>query len=134
MMCFCQSLIANWDGFHDKESGLAVYTWCISSSLSYNCDILSRTDPHNGETDQQYWTNSGLAKFSDLLDGSFYITVDVINGAGYGGSLVTTVHHSTEYIIDTQPPEIDELNIDDYDINTNRLNISFNVRYVLLNG
>lgn len=75
-----------------------------------------------------------MAKFSGLSDGSYYITVDVINGAGYGGSLVTTVHHSTEYIIDTLPPVINELNIDEYDININRLNISFNVRYVLLNG
>ena len=34
----------------------------------------------------------------------------MISIAGYGGLLVITVHHSTEYIMDTPPPEINELN------------------------
>ena len=71
-----------------------------------------------------------MAELSYLSYGYHYITVDIIN-TGYEGLLVTIVHHSTEYIMDTPPPEIvDKLNIDNYDININMLNI-FNVRYVL---
>lgn len=69
-----------------------------------------------------------MAKLPNLEDGSYYFSVDAINGVGYGGSLVTTVHHSTPYIIDTTPPIILYLQIEAYDNIENMLNITFNIR------
>ena len=126
------SYIANWDGIEDRESGLLAYTWCISSSETYDCDVLIREDPHDGVTEQTYWTNTGLARFSNLSDGSYYITVDAINRAGYGGSMVTTIHHSTPYILDTTPPQVDEFEVNEYNIDLNILTVTFKIRYVCI--
>lgn len=41
---------------------------------------------------------------------------------------MTTVHHSVPYIVDTQPPIINALTVNYYDINTNTLNVSFIIR------
>lgn len=35
-------IYANWDDFHDKESGVAGYTWCAGTGKSF-CDIISPT-------------------------------------------------------------------------------------------
>lgn len=125
---------ANWDGIEDRESGLLAYTWCISSSTEYSCDILEQENPHGSITEQAYWTNTGLARFSDdpLNDGPYYVTVDAINNAGYGGALVTTIHHTTPFILDTTPPVIDGLTVVEYDIVKNILSVDFSVRLVVL--
>ncbi len=105
------------------------YTWCISSSTDYTCDILQQENPHGSVTEQAYWTNTGLARFSKLLhDGPYYITVDAINGAGYGGALVTTIHHTTPYILDTTPPITEYLAITEYDGVQNVLTVDFSVK------
>ena len=39
-----------------------------------------------------------------MEDGPYYVTVQALNGAELGGSLVTTVCHSTPFIVDTTPP------------------------------
>ena len=118
--------LANWDGYNDRESGIRSYTWCISSTSNHTCDILPPTDPHSGLSNQ-YWSHNGLAKI-DLMDGEYYITVEAINGVGYGGSMVTTVHHSVPYIVDTQPPVIGSFSSVYYDIDSNILNVSFLIR------
>ena len=81
--------------------------------------------------DNQFWTHTGLAKFSNISDGDYYITVNAINKAGYGGSMVTTVHHSTPYLVDTQPPTVTEWRTISYNKTTNELIVHYNVRYVL---
>lgn len=124
------SYIANWDGFADSQSGLVSYSWCISSSTNYTCDTVPSSDPHGGQA-MQYWTNTGLAKVY-LSDGSYYVSVSAINGAGYGGSLVTTVHHSVPYIVDTTPPVIDSFELMSYDIQFDILNLSYTVKYVYI--
>lgn len=76
------------------------------------------------------WSNSGLTKFTNtsLSDGSYYISVDAINSVGYGGSLITTVHHSTPYIVDTLPPVVNDWSVVGYNESSNKLTVTFNVR------
>ena len=53
------NLAANWDGIDDRESGLLAYTWCISSTTDYSCNILEQENPHGSVSEQAYWTNTG---------------------------------------------------------------------------
>ena len=119
-------LTANWNGFLDAESGIYAYTWCVGTSLG-SCDILNQTDPHAhfGLSNRQAWTNTGLASSLDLTDGSYYISVQAINNIEYGGPLVTTVQHSTPYVIDTSPPTLTELESIEYNVSTNELRLSY---------
>ena len=64
------------------------------------------------------------------MDGSYYITVDAINSVEYGGSLVTTVMHSTPYVLDTQAPVVESLDLIGYNQSTNQITVSYNIRYV----
>lgn len=43
----------------------------------------------------------------------------------YGGPLVTTVQHSTPYIIDTSAPVLTEVESIDYDVLTNELTLNY---------
>lgn len=80
-----------------------------------------------------YWTNTGLATFTDELeDGDYYVTVDAINNAIYGGAMVTTIHHTTPYTLDTTPPVIQRLTVINYDIFNNILLLNISVRLVLV--
>ena len=117
---------ANWNGFSDSESGIYAYTWCIGTILG-SCDVLNQTDPHAhfGLSNRQAWTNAGLASSLDLTDGAYYISVQAINNVEYGGPLVTTVQHSTPYIIDTSPPILTEVESIDYDVLTNELSLNY---------
>ena len=94
-------------------------------SAEHNCDVLEQSDPVSE------LAQNGLAKFtgSDALkDGNYYITVDAVNKAGYGGALVTTIHHSIPFIVDTTPPDIEYLEIDDYEIESNILTFNYSIR------
>ena len=95
---------ANWDGFHDDESGIFGYTWAVGTTIC-GTDILDFTDPHDHLSSKSFWTNSGFEKGFHLSDGAYYVTVQALNNAELGGSLVTTVCHSTPFIVDTRPPE-----------------------------
>lgn len=120
---------ANWNGFSDPESGLYAFSWCIGTSVG-SCDLLPPSDPHArlGLLTRESWTNTGLASFSNLSDGSYYVTVQAISNIEYGGLLVTTVHHSTPYIIDTTPPTITEVNNIQFNHSTNELSLDYVVR------
>ena len=63
-------------------------------------------DPHSHLADSSYWTHQGVSTDLSLPDGQYFITVQAMNNIVYGGSLVTTVCHSTPLIIDTTPPVI----------------------------
>ena len=120
------SKIANWNGFMDPESGIYAYTWCVGTSLG-SCDVLNQTDPHAhfGLSNQQAWTNTGLASSLDLSDGSYYMSVQAINNIEYGGPLVTTVQHSTPYVIDTSPPVLTEVESIEYNDLVNELRLNY---------
>ena len=55
-------------------------------------------------TDRKFWTDSAFQKGVHLPDGAYYITVQALNGAELGGSLVLTLCHSTPLVVDTSPP------------------------------
>ena len=56
--------------------------------------------------------------------------LQAISNIEYGGPLATTVHHSTPYILDTTPPQLNDVIITEYDTSTNQLVFSYNARYV----
>lgn len=120
--------IAHWSGFEDLESSIYAHTWCIGTSIG-SCDLLPPTDPHAdlGLTTRETWTNTGLASFQNLSDGSYYVTVQAVSNVIYGGPLATTVHHSTPYIIDTSPPIVNEVYNVQYNLTSNYLNLEYNV-------
>ncbi|KAK3612537.1 hypothetical protein CHS0354_024514 [Potamilus streckersoni] len=104
---------ANWDGIHDKETGLLGYSWTVGTKV---CEELIHPhhDPHKHLLDKSQWTNSGQiyplpAPYTTLPDGTYYITVRALNNVQYGGPLATTICHTTPYIVDTSPPFVYEI-------------------------
>ncbi|KAK3612515.1 hypothetical protein CHS0354_024486 [Potamilus streckersoni] len=104
---------ANWDGIHDKETGLRGYSWTVGTKV---CEELIHPhyDPHRHLFDRSQWTNSGQiyplpAPFTTLPDGTYYITVRALNNVQYGGPLATTICHTTPYVVDTSPPFVYEI-------------------------
>jgi len=53
-----------------------------------------------------------------------------INNAVYGGSLVTTVHHTMPYVVDTTAPLLEVAMVDPYDTVTNTLTVYYMTRSV----
>ncbi|WAR20850.1 CRB-like protein [Mya arenaria] len=94
---------ANWKGFHDDESGIWGYTWAVGKNVC-SSDVIKFENPYAHLTDKKFWTDSAFHKDIHLPDGPYYVTVQALNGADLGGSLVTTVCHSTPFIVDTTPP------------------------------
>ena len=118
-------LIANWNGFHDDESGIMGYAWCIGTDIG-SCDVLPFEDPHRLLPSRETWTNSALAVLDpNLQDGDYYITVRVESNVEYGGPLVTTLHHSTPYQVDTVPPEVADMMLEGYSADQNELRVSY---------
>ncbi|KAH3708680.1 hypothetical protein DPMN_068137 [Dreissena polymorpha] len=96
-------IAANWKGFHDDESGIYAYTWAVGKSVC-SSDVVPYTNPYAHLTNPKFWTDSAFQKGIHLPDGPYFVTVQALNGAELGGSLVTTVCHSTPFIVDTSPP------------------------------
>ena len=94
------------------------------------CDIISRRDPHSALGSRQAWTNTGLERSLDLSDGVYFFTVHAVSNVEYGGPLVTTVAHSTPYIVDTSPPILTEVEVIDYNGSSNQLILTYNARYM----
>ena len=125
---FLVSVAANWNGFHDNESGVRGYAWCIGSSIG-SCDILPYEDPHSLLLSTSLWTNSAVASFAERLpDGEYFVTVQAESGVLYGTPLVTTLHHSTPYRVDTQHPNLTDLRVLGYDAELNQLTLDFVAR------
>ncbi|XP_061188852.1 uncharacterized protein LOC133197029 [Saccostrea echinata] len=93
----------NFDGFHDDESGIYQYTWAAGRAVCYE-DVVNFRDPHEFLHSSKHWTHSGYEKNMFLLDGKYFMTVQCLNNVVFGGSLVTTVCHSTPLTVDTTPP------------------------------
>ncbi|XP_052219885.1 uncharacterized protein LOC127837088 [Dreissena polymorpha] len=94
---------ANWKGFHDDESGIYAYTWAVGKSVC-SSDVVPFTNPYAHLTNPKFWTDSAFQKGIHLPDGPYFVTVQALNGAELGGSLVTTVCHSTPFVVDTSLP------------------------------
>nr|XP_006817093.1 PREDICTED: uncharacterized protein LOC100376421 [Saccoglossus kowalevskii] len=120
---------ANWDGFHDDETGILGYTWAVGTDVCQE-DIHPHTDPHE-------WTNKGIAHSLSLPDGFYYVTVRAINNVEFGGPLATTVCHSTPLAIDNTPPYVHDIFNIEYDEDTCIISEEYNfdlraVRYGLM--
>ncbi|XP_062588035.1 uncharacterized protein LOC134249704 [Saccostrea cucullata] len=93
----------NFDGFHDDESGIYQYTWAAGRAVCYE-DVVNFRDPHGFLHSSKHWTHSGYEKNMFLQDGKYFMTVQCLNNVVFGGSLVTTVCHTTPLTVDTTPP------------------------------
>ncbi|KAK7493737.1 hypothetical protein BaRGS_00015066 [Batillaria attramentaria] len=99
---------ANWDGFKDEECGIHGYTWAVGTTVC-GTDVASFRDPHTSIPNPDDWTYTGLVKDLHLQDGRYYTTVQAVNDVLHGGDLVTTVCHSTPFVVDTSPPNMNSV-------------------------
>ncbi|KAK7113965.1 hypothetical protein V1264_000110 [Littorina saxatilis] len=94
---------ANWDGFTDRECGIHGYAWAVGTSIC-GSDVSNFTDPHVTHSNAEDWTHVGVAKDLHLAEGPYYVTVQAVNDISHGGDLVTTLCHSTPFLVDITPP------------------------------
>nr|KAG5704401.1 hypothetical protein BaRGS_031107 [Batillaria attramentaria] len=99
---------SNWDGFKDEECGIHGYTWAVGTTVC-GTDVASFRDPHTSIPNPDDWTYTGLVKDLHLQDGRYYTTVQAVNDVLHGGDLVTTVCHSTPFVVDTSPPNMNSV-------------------------
>jgi hypothetical protein len=119
-------IAANWDGFHDVESGIYGYLWCVGSAIG-SCDIYEKADPQTERRETDDLTNVALAYPTELKHGQkYYVTVEAVNNVVHGGALVTAVRHSTPLVIDTTPPVIDGVRVESFDSSTGYLSVQLN--------
>ena len=121
------SSLANWDGISDPESGIHSYGWCIGTSVG-SCNVMPFLDPFPSYVNQPgLWTNMGVAIFQTALqDGTYYVSVQAINNAVYGGAMATIFEHSTPYVLDTSPPLVQFLsNGLAYNASSNQLSLTY---------
>ncbi|XP_013409734.1 uncharacterized protein LOC106173226 [Lingula anatina] len=87
------SVSVRWFGFHDVESGIKRYSWCIGTEPQI-CDIKNMT--------KVYSASSAIGTGLQLPEATrLYATVLVENGASF------TVNQSSQYVItDSTPPNV----------------------------
>ncbi|CAH1239174.1 HEG1 [Branchiostoma lanceolatum] len=117
---------ANWDGFHDNETGLHGYSW-TSGRAPCGGDVHPHIDPHAHLFDVSEWTHDGIASPLNLEDGEYHITVRAINNVEFGGAMATTVCHTTPYIIDNTPPFVHDVHSVQYDETDFTISAEYNV-------
>ncbi|KAL5013969.1 hypothetical protein ScPMuIL_008239 [Solemya velum] len=122
-------IMANWDGFHDDETGIFGYSWAVGREP---CDdmIHPHHDPHKHLFDESQWTHTGMIHpipepYQILEDGKYYISVTALNKVQYGGPLSTTVCHSTPLSVDNSPPDIYKIFNIQYDETTFQLFVEY---------
>ena len=93
----------HFNGWKDPECGLYKMVFGIGSNAC-ETDIYPYEDPHAHHFGEEDWTHQGIAYPIELPDGEYFATVQGLNKAVFGGSLVSTVCHTTPLIIDTTPP------------------------------
>ena len=69
---------ANWDGFHDNETGLWGYTWAAGTHTC-DSDIVEFEDPHSHLADASYWNHQGYASGLSLPMGEYFVIVQSLN-------------------------------------------------------
>ncbi|XP_035697583.1 uncharacterized protein LOC118430698 [Branchiostoma floridae] len=105
---------ANWDGFHDNETGIHGYSWTVGTTPCQE-DVHPHIDPHAHLFDVSEWTHEGIASPLFLEDGKYHVTVRAINSVEFGGAMATTVCHTTPYVIDNTPPFVHHVHSVRYD-------------------
>ncbi|XP_078575699.1 uncharacterized protein LOC144861601 [Branchiostoma floridae x Branchiostoma japonicum] len=118
---------ANWDGFHDNETGIFGYTWTVGADHCLD-DVHPHKDPHAHLYDEDEWTHQSLAYPLNLEDGYYHVSVRALNKVEFGGPMATTVCHTTPYIIDTTPPFVHHVDLISYDEDSYELIVEYNVR------
>ena len=118
--------LGNFRGFYDNEAGIFAYTWAAGKSV-LSQDVVSYRDPHTHLPDPLHWTNAPV-ELVHLDDGKYYLTVQAVNDVGSGGSLVTTVGHSTPLLVDTVPPLVHGIRGLHFNETTTLLTLYYNVR------
>ncbi|KAK6174798.1 hypothetical protein SNE40_013376 [Patella caerulea] len=119
---------ANWDGIHDKETGLLGYSFTAGKTVCEE-SIHPHHDPHKHLFDESEWTHIGIIKRDEsnpLADGKYYVTVRALNKVEYGGPLVTTFCHTTPYVIDNTKPFVYEVFDVQYDEESEDLSTAYN--------
>lgn len=96
---------ANWDGFFDAECNIFGFTWAVGTTVC-GTNISEFKNPHVTLRDRKDWTYMGLTKNLHLPEGLYYCTVQAISDIFHGGDHVTTVCHSTPFVVDITPPVI----------------------------
>ncbi|XP_035668224.1 uncharacterized protein LOC118410558 isoform X2 [Branchiostoma floridae] len=117
---------ANWDGFHDNETGLHGYSWTVGRTPCGQ-DVHPHIDPHAHLFDVSEWTHEGLASPLFLEDGKYHVTVRPINNVEFGGVMATTVCHTTPYTIDNTPPFVHRIHNVQYDEEAYAISAEYNV-------
>ena len=93
----------HFNDWGDEESGLFKLVFGIGTHIC-STDVYSLDDPHDHLYSEDDWVHQGLALPLNLTDGPYYVIVQGLNTPIYGGSLVTTVCHSTPLMVDRTPP------------------------------
>jgi hypothetical protein len=88
--------VASWLNFHDPQSGVRSYEWCIGSS-PHACDVHPLSTAHQSLT--QYVTGLDLP-----LNQLLYVSVLATNNVGLNIS-----GHSHAFSVDKTPPEVLEM-------------------------
>ncbi|XP_070574642.1 uncharacterized protein [Ptychodera flava] len=120
---------ANWDGFHDDETGIFGYTWTVGTEPCLD-NIHPHKDPHSHLFDESEWTHIGIAyplPVPYLPDGRYHVTVRALNKVELGGPLATTVCHTIPYTIDNTPPIVHEVFNVHYDDTDCTIRTEYNV-------
>ena len=58
--CKKYTLAGNWDGIHDNETGILMYTWTVGTTVC-GTDVVQYNDPHEHLASASQWTNIGVA-------------------------------------------------------------------------
>ncbi|ESO82597.1 hypothetical protein LOTGIDRAFT_236952 [Lottia gigantea] len=118
----------NWDGIHDKETGIHGYSFAAGHSICEET-LDEHKDPHAHLYDESEWTHTGIIKRDEndpIPDGKYYLTVRALNKVEYGGPLVTSFCHSTPYVIDNSVPFVHEVFNVRYDEESEDLSAEYN--------
>ncbi|XP_038050728.1 uncharacterized protein LOC119723897 [Patiria miniata] len=118
-------MAANWDGFHDNETGIYGYTWSIGYAVCED-DVSIHIDPHAHLFDESEWTHEGLVVNVNLPDDAYFITVRALNKVEFGGPMALTVCHTTPLIVDNSPPIIYSIDGITYDSSIGRIGLQVN--------
>ncbi|CAH1802680.1 unnamed protein product [Owenia fusiformis] len=117
---------ANWDGFHDNETGIFGYLVSVGTDLCLD-NHHTHKDPHSHIIFESEWTHEAMLYPLHMPDGYYHINVRALNKVEFGGPMALTVCHSLPYIVDTTPPFVNHVLTLSYDEYTYMIIMTYNV-------
>ncbi|CAH1802777.1 unnamed protein product [Owenia fusiformis] len=117
---------ANWDGFHDNETGIFGYLVSVGTDLCLD-NHHTHKDPHSHIIYETEWTHEAMLFPLHMPDGYYHINVRALNKIEFGGPMALTVCHSLPYIVDTTPPFVNHVLMLSYDEHTHIIKMTYNV-------